>query len=219
MSPADGLGGPVRVLIVDGHAVFRDALRELLEEDGCEVVAEAEGAEEGVSRARELDPDLVIMDVRLRGGVSGIEAARRLQAEAPEARTLMLSASDRFGDAEEAILAGACGYLLKNSPVEAIRAGVRAAMAGEAPLSPRIAAEFLRRFRDERALGAEENPLTEREEAVLRLMIDGRSNPEIAAELAISKQTVKNHVSSVLGKLGVENRTQAAAEAVRRDLA
>jgi two-component system, NarL family, response regulator LiaR len=92
-------------------------------------------------------------------------------------------------------------------------------MAGEAPLSPRIAAEFVRRFRDEHALGAEENPLTEREEAVLRLMIDGRSNPEIAAELAISKQTVKNHVSSVLGKLGVENRTQAAAEAVRRGLA
>jgi two-component system, NarL family, response regulator LiaR len=217
MSPDGGVGA-LRVLIVDDHAVFRGALRELLEKDGCRVVAEADGAEEGVSRARELAPDLVIMDVRLRGGVSGIEAARRLQAEAPESRILMLSASDRFGDAEEAILAGACGYLLKDSSEDAIAAGVRAAAEGDSPLSPRIAAELLRRYREDRA-PAERSPLTDREGAVLRLMMDGRSNPEIAAELAISKQTVKNHVSSVLGKLGVENRTQAAAEAVRRGLA
>jgi NarL family two-component system response regulator LiaR len=211
-------GMPRRILIVDDQAVFRGALRELLEDDGWEIVAEADGAEEGIARIRELTPDLVIMDVRLHGA-SGIEAARELLATEPATRILMLSASDRFADAEQAILAGGCGYLLKDSPVVAIRAGVRAAMAGEAPLSPRIAAEFLRRFRAERALGAEENPLTERESAVLHLMMDGRSNPEIAAELSISKQTVKNHVSSVLGKLGVENRTQAAAEAVRRGLA
>jgi NarL family two-component system response regulator LiaR len=218
MAQLEGRGGPgPRVLIVDDHAVFRGALRDLLEADGCEVVGEAEAGEEGIARARELAPDLVIMDVTLRGA-SGIEATSRLRAELPATRVVMLSASDGFGDAEQAILAGACGYLLKDSSVDAIAAGVRAAAEGESPLSPRIAAEFLRRYRDHRAL-AERSPLTEREGAVLHLMINGRSNPEIAAELAISKQTVKNHVSSVLGKLGVENRTQAAAEAVRRGLA
>jgi DNA-binding NarL/FixJ family response regulator len=219
MAGADGQGGkPIRIVVVDDHAVFRAALRELLEGAGFEVVAEAERAEEGIALVRELTPDLVLMDLRL-PGVSGIEATRELQETAPSSRVLLITAADGLADAEEAILAGACGYLLKDAPVETIVAGVRAAAEGESPLSPRIAAAFLERFRDDRVVAVGRNPLTDRELAVLRLMIEGRSNPEIASELEISKQTVKNHVSNVLAKLEVDNRTQAAAEAVRRGLA
>ena len=208
----------IRVVLVDDHALFRTGLHELLEKHGVEVVGEASDGASAVEVVRKAAPDVVLMDVSM-PGISGIEATMRIRAVAPMARVIMLTVSADEREVEEAICAGACGYLLKDAQAEQILAAVRAAATGESHLSPRIAADILERVRanpGRRVLPAEARAqLTERESEVLRLMAEGKENAQIAEELFISVHTVKNHVSNILAKLEVENRVQAAVQAVQ----
>jgi DNA-binding NarL/FixJ family response regulator len=211
----------IRVVLVDDHALFRAGLHELLEKHGVEVVGEASDGASAVEVVRDAAPDVVLMDVSM-PGITGIEATMGVRAVAPTARVIMLTVSADERHVEEAIYAGACGYLLKDAQAEQILAAVRAAAAGESHLSPRIAADILERVRanpGRRVLPAEARAqLTERESEVLRLMAEGKENAQIAEELFISVHTVKNHVSNILAKLEAENRVQAAVRAVRSRL-
>jgi DNA-binding NarL/FixJ family response regulator len=209
----------VRVVLVDDHDLFRSGLRELLEERGVDVVAEAADGETAVEAVREAAPDVVVMDIAM-PGVSGIEATKLVRATAPATKVIMLTVSADEREVEDAIYAGACGYVLKSAAVEEIVAGIGAAAAGEALLSPRIAAGILERVR-EAAPDPPESPaapLTEREREVLALMAEGRSNADIADALFISPHTVKTHVSNILAKLEAQTRIEAAVKAARRRL-
>jgi DNA-binding NarL/FixJ family response regulator len=211
---------PLRVVIVDDHELFRRGLREVLEDQGVEVVGEATDGETALEVVARTAPDVAIMDLSL-PGMGGSEATRRLTADAPATRVLVLTISADEQDVTDAILAGACGYLLKEAGMDELVAGVRAAAAGEAAITPRIAAGLLRVVRDQ--LGGSpadgrEAALSSRELEVLRLVADGRDNSEIAEELVISLPTVKHHISNILMKLQVENRIQAAVYAVRSKL-
>jgi DNA-binding NarL/FixJ family response regulator len=205
------------VVVVDHHAMFRRALRNLLDENGFDVVGEAEDGDQGVDLAHELRPDVVAMAVIL-PGISGIEATRRLVALTPESRVVMVTASDDIAHVDEAILAGAVGYLLKDDPAERIAAAMRAAAEGESVFSPKIVSYLFRQVSNGQSKPEDQPRLTHRELEVLELMAEGRENSEIASELSISVETVKNHVSSVLAKLEAVNRTEAAVQAVRRGL-
>ncbi len=217
-SPQGSALGEIRVVLVDDHTLFRSGLHELLERNGVVVIGEASDGPSAVEVARDAAPDVVLMDINL-PGFSGIEATMRIRAVAPTAQVIMLTVSADERDVEEAIYAGACGYLLKDAPVEQILVAVQAAAAGESHLSPRIAAGILERVRaapSRAALPQEARAeLTEREREVLRLIADGKENAQIAKELFISVQTVKKHVSNILAKLEVENRVQAAVRAVQ----
>jgi two-component system, NarL family, response regulator LiaR len=205
----------IRVLLVDHHAIFRRGLIELLErEDGVAVAGEAASADEARQEVARTEPDVVLMAGRL-PDASGAEATRRLVRDS-SARVVMLTASDRAEDVEQAIMAGALAYVVKDSAPAEIANAIRSAMDGESYLSPRIAAGMLARFRAEHP--EPDVLLTPREVPVLEQIVEGRSNPEIAEALGISVQTVKEHVASLMEKLGVENRTQAAVQAVRRRL-
>jgi DNA-binding NarL/FixJ family response regulator len=208
---------PIAVLLVDEDAMFRHGIRELLEEVGFLIAGEARSAEEAVAQAVELAPDVVLMAVRLRGA-SGIEATRRIREAVPEARVLMLTNSIDSADSDGAIRAGACGYVLKDDSPQQIVAAIRAAAAGESPLSPRIVAGLLGHLRGEAVNDGAKPELTARERNVLELLVAGCRNTEIAEDLSISVYTVKRHVSHLFTKLEVENRTQAAVEATRRGL-
>lgn len=197
--------------------MFRHGIGKLLEEAGFRVAGEAHSAEQAVARAVELTPDVVVMAVRLRGA-SGIEATRRIREAVAETRVLMLTNSIDSADTDGAIRAGACGYVLKDDSSEEIVAAVRAAAAGESPLSPRIAWSLLGHLRAEPANNGARPKLTARERHVLELLAAGRRNTQIAEDLSISVHTVKRHVSHLFAKLEVENRTQAAVEATRRGL-
>jgi DNA-binding NarL/FixJ family response regulator len=211
---------PLRVMLVDDHDLFRTGLRNLLEEQGVLIVAEASEGAAAVSLVRELAPDVVVMDLNM-PGMNGIEATREIARFAPLSRVVVLTISDQDADVLDAILAGACGYLLKDSSIQDLLAGIRAASVGEALISPHIAAKVLQRVRatsfetDVPTAGPE---LSERENEVLRLIANGKDNAEIARELHISPKTVKNHISNILMKLQIENRIQAAVYAVRRGL-
>jgi DNA-binding NarL/FixJ family response regulator len=208
-----------RVMLVDDHRLFREGLRDLLVDEGFDVVGEAATAAEAVLMAIEMRPAVVLMDIQMQGG-SGIEATRQLTEKCPETHVVMLTVSPDERDVIESVQAGAFGYLLKGAPIDEIAAGVRSAAEGEARVSPRIAGELLEQVRKApppRALPGEPR-LTQRELDVLRLVSDGKGNPEIAVDLQISEQTVKTYVSSLLEKLRVDNRIQAAVYAVRRGL-
>lgn len=210
---------PLRVLLVDDHELFRVGLRELLEEEGFEVDDAASG-EAGVRRCSTFQPDVVVMDMNM-PGMSGIEATSRVREAHPPAAVLMLTVAADDARVLEAIRAGATGYLLKEARLPEIVAGVRAAAAGRSPLAPGIAGALVASVRHAGrpfASPAEAETLTDRERAVLSLLARGHDNREIAARLFISPSTVKNHISSVLDKLGLENRVQAAAFAVRHGL-
>ena len=212
---------PVRVVLVDGHAFFRRGLRKLLEQDAIEVAGEASDGARAIALVQDAAPDVVLMDVAL-AGISGIQAARQIRAVSPASRVIMLTPSADERDVEDSIRAGACGYLLKDAPVEQILTAIRGAAVGESHLSPRVAAGLVERVRAEgpRPPAADELSveLTKREREVLRLMADGRENGQIADELFISVQTVKKHASSIFAKLEVENRVQAAVQAFRSRL-
>jgi DNA-binding NarL/FixJ family response regulator len=208
----------IRVLLVDDHDLFRTGLRTLLEEQGVQIVGEAAAGTEAIRLVRELAPDVVVMDINM-PGISGVEATRQITAVAPLTRVLVLTISDQDADVMEAILAGACGYLLKDSSIQELMRGIEAAGAGESLVSPTIAAKVLQRVRAsstqpeiEKAIRAE---LSEREIEVLKLIANGKDNAMIAAELHISPKTVKNHISNILMKLQIDNRIQAAVYAVR----
>jgi DNA-binding NarL/FixJ family response regulator len=210
----------LRVMLVDDHDLFRTGLRNLLEEQGVHIVAEASEGAEALGLVRELAPDVVVMDLNM-PGMNGIEATREIARVAPLTRVVVLTISDQDADVLDAILAGACGYLLKDSSIQDLMAGIRAAAIGESLISPHIAAKVLQRIRatggdpETAAPGPE---LSERENEVLRLIANGKDNAEIAQELHISPKTVKNHISNILMKLQIENRIQAAVYAVRRGL-
>ena len=211
----------VRVLLVDDHDLFRTGLRTLLEEQGVTVVGEASGGDEAVELVKKEIPDVVLMDLNM-PGKGGVEATREIAACAPLTRVVVLSISDQDSDVMDAVLAGACGYLLKDSSIQELMRGIAAASAGESLISPSIAAKVLQRLRaaspDAQAetLVAE---LSDRELEVLKLIANGKDNSEIARELFISSKTVKNHISNILLKLSIENRIQAAVYAVRSGLA
>jgi DNA-binding NarL/FixJ family response regulator len=215
----DRTGASVSVMLVDDHRIFREGLRDLLLEQGFDIVGEAANAADAVALAVKKRPAVALMDIQMPGG-SGIDATRQLAARCPETQVVMLTVSPDEADLIESIQAGASGYLLKGASIEEIASGVRAAADGESQVSPRITAELLhqvRRAPPPRALPGEPR-LAQRELDVLRLISDGKGNPEIAEELQISEQTVKTYVSSLLAKLQVQNRIQAAVYAVRRGL-
>ncbi|HVM17655.1 MAG TPA: response regulator transcription factor [Gaiellaceae bacterium] len=208
----------IRVLLVDDHDLFRTGLRNLLEEQGVTIVAEAGSGGEAVRAVRDLAPDVVIMDLNM-PGMNGVEATRHIVASAPLTRVLVLTISDQDGDVMDAILAGACGYLMKDASIQELLRGLRSAAVGESLISPQIAAKVLQRVRAsstqpeiEKAIRAE---LSDREIEVLKLIANGKDNAQIAAELHISPKTVKNHISNILMKLQIDNRIQAAVYAVR----
>ena len=208
------------MVLVDDHAVFRNGLRELLEERGIDVVGEASDGATAVELVRDVAPDVVVMDIAM-PGMSGVEATMESRSAAPCARVIMLTVSADERDVDEAIAAGACGYVLKDAAVEEIVAGVRAAAVGEALLSPRVAAGILERARTNAAASLPDwarAKLTGREREVLNLMAEGKANAEIAEELFISPHTVKNHVSNILGKLESQSRIEAAVKAARGGL-
>ena len=205
--------------MVDDEELYRGGLIGLLAPRGIRVIGEAGLAADAIRLATDLHPDVVLMDLSM-PGMSGIEATQRLAAAAPLVRVLVLTvmADDRY--VMDALLAGASGYLLKDAPIEQIVDGIRAAARGESMISSRIASHLIRRLREPAQFtpgitGAE---LTPREHEVLELLARGMDNHEIAKALYLSPHTVKNHVSSILVKLQVENRIQAAVRAVRGGL-
>jgi len=208
----------LRVLLVDDHDLFRTGLRNLLEEQGLDIVGEAATGGEAVAHVGELSPDVVVMDLNM-PSMGGVEATRHITEVAPLTRVLMLTISDEDSDVTDAILAGACGYLLKNSSIHELVAGIRAAARGEALISPHIAEKVLQRVRATSAHSGIEalirTELSDREIEVLKLIANGQDNSVIAAELHISPKTVKNHISNILMKLQIDNRIQAAVYAVR----
>jgi DNA-binding NarL/FixJ family response regulator len=208
----------IRVLLVDDHDLFRTGLRNLLEEQEVEIVGEASDGEQAVRMTRELAPDVVVMDLNM-PGMTGVEATRHVTTAAPLTRVVVLTISDQDGDVLDAILAGACGYLMKDASIDELIAGIRAASIGESLISSHIAGKVLQRIR---AMSTQpeieeqiRTELSEREIEVLKLIANGKDNSMIAAELHISPKTVKNHISNILMKLQIENRIQAAVYAVR----
>jgi DNA-binding NarL/FixJ family response regulator len=208
----------LRVLLVDDHDLFRTGLRNLLEEQSLSIVGEASSGNEAVRLVRELAPDVVVMDLNM-PGMNGVEATRHITGLAPLTRVVVLTISDQDADVMDAILAGACGYLLKDSSIQELIQGIRAAAVGESLISPNIASKVLQRVRSTstHADAAEtiRAELSDREIEVLKLIANGKDNAEIAGELHISPKTVKNHISNILMKLQIGNRIQAAVYAVR----
>jgi DNA-binding NarL/FixJ family response regulator len=208
----------LRVVLVDDHDLFRTGLRSLLEEQGLQVVGEAENGEVALRLVSELAPDVVIMDLRM-PGLGGVETTRKISGIAPLTRVVVLTISVEDEDVINAVMAGACGYLLKDSSIEQLIAGITAAAGGESLISPQIASKLLQRLRaqsaDAEAATTIRTELSERELEVLRLIANGKDNAVIARELFISPKTVKNHISNILMKLQIENRIQAAVYAVR----
>jgi DNA-binding NarL/FixJ family response regulator len=210
----EGLG----VLLVDDHDLFRTGLRNLLEAEGLEVVGEASTGVDAIRLVRELAPEVVVMDLNM-PGMSGVEATRSIASFAPLTRVVVLTISDQDSDVMDAIVAGACGYLLKDSSIQELIKGIRAAAVGESLISPHIATKVLQHVRatttDASRAATIRSELSEREIEVLKLIANGKDNAMIARELVISPKTVKNHISNILMKLQIENRIQAAVYAVR----
>ena len=217
----------MRILLADDHALFRDGVASLLAAWGHEVVGVAADGDGAVDLAGRLCPDLVLMDVRMPGG-GGIQATVRLAALHPEIPIVMLTASEDEDDLFTAIKAGARGYLLKNLEAPELRAMLAAVERGEVAISPVTAARILAEVarpttRSAAAVGSGVAPggpdrLTEREVEVLRLVVAGLRNKEIAADLGISENTTKFHLRNILEKLHAGSRTEVAARAVREGL-
>jgi DNA-binding NarL/FixJ family response regulator len=208
----------LRVLLVDDHDLFRSGLRNLLEERGVQIVGEASSGNEALRIVRDNAPDVVVMDLNM-PGMTGVEATRRIAQIAPLTRVVVLTISDQDGDVLNAILAGACGYLMKDASIDELIRGICSASIGESLISPHIASKVLQRVRSSTAQPDAEATiraeLSEREIEVLKLIANGKDNAMIAGELHISPKTVKNHISNILMKLQIDNRIQAAVYAVR----
>jgi DNA-binding NarL/FixJ family response regulator len=210
----------VRVLLAEDHALFRQGLRELLDAAGLAVVGEASDGQTAVRLTRELRPDVVVMDLNM-PRMDGIDATSEIMKADRPPVVLVLTVSTTGDDVLDAIAAGASGYLLKDAEASEIVNAVRNASEGRSPLSPTIAGAVVRRVREQSV--TTEHPedllsLSVRETEILRLVAQGRDNTEIAQELYLSPSTVKNHVSSILEKLGVDSRVQAAVRAARAGL-
>jgi DNA-binding NarL/FixJ family response regulator len=228
--PASGEDGlrtdPIRVIIADDHALFRRGLEMVLQgEAGLELVGQASDGAEAVQVAGEVVPDVVLMDIRM-PKITGIEAARQMKEVAPSAKIVMLTISDEEDDLFEAIRAGASGYLLKDIPLDELADSVRAVHGGQSLINPSMAGKLLTEFATLARRDAEDEPakhapapkLTDREMEVLRLVARGMNNRDIAKELFISENTVKNHVRNILEKLQIHSRMEAVMIAVREKL-
>ena len=209
----------LRLMLVDDQSLFREALRTLLAlQEDFEIVAEAENGERAVALAKTHKPDVILMDLRM-PVMGGVEATRRVLTLAPAARVVVLTTFEEDEEIFEAMRAGAVGYLLKACSADKLCGSVRAAAQGTSVLEPSVAARMMaelnRLTTKEGVRSAQKlvDPLSERELAVLKLLAAGGSNKEIGARLNIAEGTVKNHMTNVLGKLGVLDRTQAALKA------
>jgi DNA-binding NarL/FixJ family response regulator len=216
-------GDPIRVLIVDDHALFRRGLEMVLEqEDDIDVLGEASDGHEAIDKAQALMPDVVLMDVRMprRGG---IEATQAIKDMVPHVKILMLTISDEEADLYDAIKAGANGYLLKEISIEEVANAIRSVAQGQSLISPSMASKLLSEFATmvKRVDEKQQLPtprLTDREMEVLKLVAKGHNNRDIAKELFISENTVKNHIRNILEKLHLHSRMEAVVYAVREKL-
>ncbi len=216
---------PIRVLIVDDHALFRRGLEMVLaEENDIELVGQASDGAEATQRAAESLPDIVLMDIRMPKS-SGIEACRAMKEAAPSTKIVMLTISDEEEDLFEAIREGASGYLLKDIPLDEVADAVRAVHGGQSLISPSMAGKLLTEFATLARRNEDQPPqpvpapkLTDREMEVLKLVARGMNNRDIARELFISENTVKNHVRNILEKLQIHSRMEAVMIALRDKL-
>ena len=224
--PGNGSGlarEAIRVLVVDDHALFRRGLQMVLEQEpDIEVVGEAGDGSEAVSKAAEMLPDIVLMDVRMprRGG---IDACTAIHETVPSAKIIMLTISDEEGDLYDAIKAGAMGYLLKEISIEEVASAIRAVHGGQSLISPSMASKLLTEFASmiKKTDDRQQVPtprLTDREMEVLKLVAKGMNNRDIAKQLFISENTVKNHIRNILEKLQLHSRMEAVVYAVREKL-
>jgi DNA-binding NarL/FixJ family response regulator len=200
----------IRILVVDDHPVVRDGLRAILERQGdFAVVAEAASGEEALASFREHRPDVTLMDLRLRG-MGGVEATARICSEFPGSRVLVLTTYDGDEEIYQALRAGALGYLLKGVPREELASAIRAVHGGSYRISPQAAERLAGRVPG--------RALTPRELDVVRLVVQGRSNKEIASALAVTEGTVKGYLHQIFGKMGVGDRTEVATQAIKRGI-
>ncbi|WP_327124201.1 response regulator transcription factor [Streptomyces sp. NBC_01727] len=208
----------IRVLLVDDHQVVRRGLRTFLEiQDDIEVVGEAADGAEGVARSEELHPDVVLMDIKM-PGTDGIEALRKLRELENPAKVLIVTSFTEQRTVVPALRAGASGYVYKDVDPDALAGAIRSVYAGHVLLQPEVAGALLAQ-EDAGGCTGRGSTLTDREREVLGLIADGRSNREIARALVLSEKTVKTHVSNILMKLDLSDRTQAALWAVRHGVA
>lgn len=210
----------MKVLICDDQAIVRDGLEMLLKlEKDIQVVGLAQDGAEAVELAGQRAPDVVLMDLKM-PGMNGVEATRRIRAQHPEIKVLVLTTYDDDAWVFDAIRAGAAGYLLKDTPREKVIEALRGTAAGKSYVDPAVAGKLLEQVASEPAQpsAAVRGKLTEREADVLRLLARGLSNPEIAAALHLSEGTVRNHVSAIFARLEVTDRTQAAILAIKYGL-
>ena len=221
--PESTFADPIRVLVVDDHALFRRGLEMVLEQEpDIEVVGEASDGTEAVEQATETTPDVVLMDVRMprRGG---IDACTAIKDAVPSTKIIMLTISDEEADLYDAIKAGAMGYLLKEISIEEVASAIRAVHGGQSLISPSMASKLLNEFASmiKRTDERQQVPtprLTDREMEVLRLVAKGLNNRDIAKQLYISENTVKNHIRNILEKLQLHSRMEAVVYAVREKL-
>lgn len=210
----------IKVIICDDQAIIRDGLEMLLKlERDIEVIGLAQDGAEVVELAADSSPDLILMDLKM-PGINGVEATRRIRAQQPEIKILVLTTYDDDEWLFDAIRAGASGYLLKDTPREKVLEAIRGTVSGQAFVDPAVAGKLLQQTASQQVKPATQitEKLTSREEDVLRLMARGLSNNEIAAQLYLSEGTVRNHVSAIFAKLGVADRTQAVIIAIRHGL-
>ena len=213
------MSNPIRILITDDHAIVREGQRALIDvEPGMEVVGEAADGLEAVELARVLQPDVILLDL-LMPRMGGVEAIRQIKAENARSRILVLTSFAEDDKVYAAIKAGALGYLLKDASPDEILAAIREVASGHASMPPAIAHKLMSELQRTSNLPPTEDPLTEREVEILKLVAQGLPNLEIAERLVVSERTVRTHVSNILGKLHLANRTQAALYALREGLA
>ncbi|HUP61369.1 MAG TPA: response regulator transcription factor [Thermoanaerobaculia bacterium] len=211
----------MRILIADDHSLFRDGLRSLLQAQGHEVIGEAKTGREAIALARELKPEVLLMDVQM-PDLDGIEATRLISAEMPEIKVIILTASEEESKLFDAIKSGAQGYLLKNLEADAFFDMLEKAQRGEPALTPALARKLLQEFAkpvETAAPRSEEETLTAREREVLELMVEGvTSNRKLAKRLGLSENTVKFHVRNILDKLRLHNRAEVVGYALRHGI-
>ena len=206
---------PIRVLIVDDHTVVRSGLRAfLLSFDDMQLVGEAEDGDEAVRLCAELKPDVVLMDMKM-PGMGGAHATQLIRKQCPQVQIIVLTSFLEEDFVQQALEAGAVGYLLKNVPADELAEAIRAAHAGRPTLAPEVAQVLLHAASHPPKPGCN---LTEREQEILPLLVEGLNNSEIAEQLEVSRSTIRFHVSNILAKLGATSRTQAVALAVKHKL-
>lgn len=209
---------PIRVLLVDDQILFRDGLRKLLSvQPELDVVGEAADGVQAIEMTRKLAPEVVLMDLRMKN-MNGVEATKILTAEFPSCRVIVLTTFDDDEDVFAALRAGAIGYLLKDAPTDRLIEAIQLAQRGESVLQPSVAAKVVAEFSRGTAKPADqlseiESLLSDRELVVLKHLVGGLSNKEIARKMQIAEGTVKNYMTSIMDKLGVHDRTQAALKA------